>query len=79
LTFSFKSAIDIIDSIIKLENRNNGREDGWYGILTGLIRAFSAFNDTEPLLVVFIWVPMKMSGIFTAVTQRLLFIFPLGL
>ncbi|UCQ13139.1 hypothetical protein [Edwardsiella tarda] len=49
LTFSFKSATDIIDSIIRLEHRNNGREDGWYGMLTGLIRTFSSFSDTETI------------------------------
>lgn len=49
LTLSFKSATDIIDSIIRLEHRNNGREDGWYRMLTGLIRAFSSFSDTETI------------------------------
>ncbi|MCU7063520.1 hypothetical protein K7R09_17090 [Serratia ureilytica] len=49
LTFSFKSATDIIDSIIRLEHRNNGREDGWYGMLTELIRKFSSFSDTETI------------------------------
>ncbi|MGM8330303.1 hypothetical protein ACS6F2_20875 [Enterobacter hormaechei subsp. xiangfangensis] len=49
LTFSFKSATDIIDSIIRLEHRNNGREDGWYGMLTGLIRKFSSFSNTETI------------------------------
>ncbi|MFS2224870.1 hypothetical protein [Pantoea sp. B65] len=49
MTPSFKSATDIIDSIIRLEYRNNGHENGWYEALSGLIKTFSAFNETETI------------------------------
>ncbi len=49
MTPSFKSATDIIDSIIRLECRNNEHENGWYEALSGLIKTFSAFNETETI------------------------------
>ncbi|EJM9652847.1 hypothetical protein NPC15_004799, partial [Escherichia coli] len=49
MTPSFKSATDIIDSIIRLEYRNNRHENGWYEALSGLIKTFSAFNETETI------------------------------
>lgn len=49
MTPSFKSATDIIDSIIRLEYRNNDHENCWYEALSGLIKNFSAFNETETI------------------------------
>lgn len=49
MTPPFKSVTDIIDSIIRLEYRNNDHENGWYEALSGLIKNFSAFNETETI------------------------------
>lgn len=49
MTPSFKSATDIIDSIIRLECRNNDHKNGWYEALSGLLKTFSAFNETETI------------------------------
>lgn len=42
----FTSATDIIDSIIRLEYRQDDREDDWYRTLSGLVETFSSFNKT---------------------------------
>lgn len=44
---SFTSATDIIDSIIRLEYRQDDHNDGWYKTLSDLIKDFSTFNKTE--------------------------------
>jgi len=46
MTASFTSATDIIDSIIRLEYRQEASDDGWFGILSRLVKALSASNET---------------------------------
>lgn len=46
MTASFTSTTDIIDSIIRLEYRQEAREGGWYETLSELVKALSASNET---------------------------------